>query len=146
MKLIRAAHWIRTVITVLVLLLSGSVYAAVSVIVHPSIEVTNITAAQVANIFLGKTKILPTGELVIPIDLPSNDDSRKEFYRKLVNKSENQLNAYWARQVFTGKGQPPSQIEGCEQIVSLVKGNPGLISYIDSECVDSTVKVILRLR
>ena len=125
--------------------LASSVFAGVSVVVHPSTDVSNITSAQAANIFLGKTKRLPSRKLVIPIDQARKSETRIEFYKKLVNKNQNQLNAYWARQVFTGKGQPPNQVSNDQEVKLLISDNPSMIGYIDSDSADSTVKVILRI-
>jgi ABC-type phosphate transport system substrate-binding protein len=117
--------------------------AGVSVIVHPDVQLNNISPAQAENIFLGRTKNLPNGKLVIPIDQASDSATRLEFYKKLVNKNQNQLNAYWARQVFTGKSQPPNQVRNNQEVKLLVADNPSMIGYINSENVDSSVKAIL---
>ncbi len=120
-------------------------FAEVSVVVHPTTDMNNISQAQASNIFLGKTKTLPNGKLVIPIDQERASDVRNEFYRKLVNKNQNQLNAYWARQVFTGKSQPPNQVSNDNEVKLLVADNPSMIGYINSSAVDASVKVLLRI-
>lgn len=119
--------------------------AAVVVVVHPASEINNITSVQAANIFLGKTKTLPNDSFAIPIDLTMKNPVRREFYKKLINKNENQLSAYWARQVFTNNSQPPIQVKNSDEVKLLINANPNMIGYIDSEAVDDRVKVILRL-
>lgn len=131
------------VLLIILLLASPVMRAEVSVVVHPSAEIDNITAANVVNIFLGKVKTLPNGKLIIPIDQPRDSETRFNFYKKLANKNQNQLNAYWARQVFTGKSQPPSQVNSNEEIRLLISDNPSMIGYIDSDFVDDSLKVIL---
>ena len=127
------------------LLVSTIVQAEVSVIVHPDANINTITPAYVANIFLGKIKTLPNGKIVIPIDQRRDSAARLAFYKKMANKNQNQLNAYWARQVFTGKGQPPSQVPDSESIKLLVSDNPSMMGYIDSKVLDKSVKVILTI-
>ena len=124
---------------------TASAHAGIAVIVHPSIQVSNISPTQAANIFLAKSKTLPNGKLVIPIDQSRKSEVRVEFYKKLVNKNQNQLNAYWARQVFTGKSQPPNQVNNSEEVKLLISDNPSMIGYINSDFVDGSIKVILRI-
>jgi ABC-type phosphate transport system substrate-binding protein len=130
---------------VLALFFACDALAGVSVIVHPSQSIDELTRAQAVNVFLGKIKTLPSGTLIIPIDQERMSPERLEFYEKLANKNQNQLNAYWARQVFTGKGQPPSQLKNNREVKLLISNNPGMIGYIDSSVVDDTVKVILTI-
>ncbi|WP_101757010.1 phosphate ABC transporter substrate-binding protein [Oceanicoccus sp. KOV_DT_Chl] len=127
------------------MLLSSQLFAGVNVVVHRDANIDAITPAQAANIFLGKTKNLPTGQLVIPIDQARTSTVRIEFYDKLINKNQNQLNAYWARQVFTGKSQPPNQVNDDDEIKLLIGNNPSMIGYMDSSNEDPMVKVILHI-
>ena len=137
--------FITRTLSIIALLLSSHSQADVAVVVHLNNDMTNITTVQAANIFLGKTKTMPSRKLIIPIDQSRKSDIRKEFYEKLVNKNQNQLNAYWARQVFTGKSQPPIQVNNDEEVKLLIAENPNMIGYIDSAAVDDSIKVILRI-
>ncbi len=125
------------------LLFASALRAEVSVVVHPDAKISSISPAYLVNIFLGKVKTLPNGSIIIPIDQSRDSQARSVFYKKLANKNENQLNAYWARQVFTGKGQPPSQVPDSESIKLLISDNPSMIGYMDSQFLDDSVKVIL---
>ena len=136
---------IRLSFTFISLLASNLVFSGVSVVVHPNSSTNNITSAQVTNLFLGKTRTLPNGRLTIPIDQSRESETRNEFYQKLTKKNQNQLNAYWARQVFTGKGQPPNEVMNNDEVKLLISDNPSMIGYINSDNVDSSVKVILRI-
>ena len=137
----------RNFLTALLLLVSCQlVYADIAVVVHPNNSTNSITAIQAANVFLGKTKTMPNGKLIIPIDQSRKSAVRNDFYLKLVNKNPNQLNAYWARQVFTGKSQPPNSVDGDEEIKLLIADNPSMLGYISSEKVDSSLKVILTIK
>ena len=120
-------------------------FADIAVVVHPNNSTDSITAIQAANVFLGKTKTMPDGTLIIPIDQSRKSPVRNDFYLKLVNKNPNQLNAYWARQVFTGKSQPPIQVNNDDEVKLLIGENPNMIGYINADAIDSNVKVILRI-
>ena len=127
------------------LLIPAMLRAEILVVVHPDEKINTISPAYVVNIFLGKVKTLPNGKIIIPIDQRRESETRSLFYKRLANKNENQLNAYWARQVFTGKGQPPSQVQNSEAIKLLVSDNPSMIGYIESKVLDDSVKVILTI-
>ena len=138
-------HWFGLIVVLIGLLLPVHVFASILVVVHPDRDINNISPVQVANIFLGKTKRLSNGGLIIPVDQSRDSHTRNEFYSKLLNKNENQMNVYWARQVFTGRSQPPVQVTNCNEVRLLIKDNPTFIGYIHSDCNDIGIKVILRI-
>lgn len=143
MELFRSPSYF--IAALLLLAVSSLSSAEISVVVHPDNSTDSVTAIQAANIFLGKTRTMPNGKLIIPIDQARDSEVRTSFYKKLVNKNPNQLNAYWARQVFTGKGQPPNQVQNDEEIMLLIADNPSMVGYISSEKVDKRLKVILTI-
>ena len=68
-----------------------------------------------------------------------------EFHQAITQKTEAQLQAYWAKRVFTGKGQPPKAVGQESLAKNMVASSKNTIAYIDESLVDSTVKVILKL-
>jgi len=118
-----------------------STWAEVSIIVHPSVE-ASASAADVAKLFLGKSKSLPGGTKVIPINLESGNAVREEFNGTVLKKSDSQLKSYWSRLVFTGKAQPPKDVGSEADAIELVKNNPNMIGYVSSGAVVDGVKVI----
>ena len=119
------------------------VLADVAVIVHPDSSAANITVREAVDIFLGKTHQLRDGTRLIPLDQRARQPAREEFYRRAANKSAAQLKAYWARQVFTGQGEPPLSMRDDTEVKMLVANNPNMIGYIDAERVDQSVKLVL---
>jgi len=70
---------------------------------------------------------------------------RDDFYTKVANKSGAQVKAYWAKLVFTGKGQPPKDAGDSAGVKSAVAANPAAVGYVDKSVVDGSVKVVLAL-
>lgn len=126
------------------LLLPALASAEVVVIVHPSVAATG-TKDDVANVFLGKSPTLG-GVSLTPIDQEEGSDARKEFYDKAAGKTPSQLNSYWSRIVFTGKGQPPRAVSDDSAVKEAVAKNKSLIGYIDSGALDSSVKKVLSVK
>ncbi|UTF59533.1 phosphate ABC transporter substrate-binding protein [Gilvimarinus sp. DA14] len=116
--------------------------AEVVVITNPS-GPDAMDANQVRDLFIGRSKSLPNGQSADPIDLESGQALREEFHNKVTGRSQAQLNAFWSKQVFTGKGQPPRTLDSTAAVKAAVASTPGAIGYIDSSEVDASVKVVL---
>lgn len=115
--------------------------AGVVVVVNSSVEV-DVSKADVAALFLGKKKSI-SGISLVPIDQEDGSAPRDKFYQKVVNKTPAQLNAYWARIIFTGKGQPPKAAFDDTEVIEMLEKDSAMIAYIDSASVTAAVKVLL---
>ena len=115
----------------------------VVVIASPDSELSSLTINQVADLFLGKITSLPGVGQVVPLDQREGSPVREEFYLKAARKSLAQLNAYWSRQIFTGKGEPPMEVPDTAAVKRLVASNPNVIGYIPKSALDGSVKPLL---
>lgn len=120
---------------------SSAVSAGVAVIVHPS-NANALNEASISRIFLGKKKSFPDGSEAIPVDQAEGAVARSTFVATILKKNDQQIKAYWAQLLFTGKGTPPKQSGSDTDVRKLVSENPALIGYIDSGAVDGSVKVV----
>ena len=116
--------------------------AGVAVIGNPDLGMNSITAAQAADIFLGKMTKLPDGTQIKVIEHKDGDAVKEEFYDKVVGKSPSQLKAYWAKLVFTGEGVPPKEYAGDKSVLERVSATPGAIGYVSDGSVNKSVKVL----
>lgn len=121
------------------------VQAGVVVVVSTQNSTSELDEKQIYNIYMGKTKSFPDGMKVLPLDQKKGSSNRDSFRDELLQKSSSQLNTYWSRLIFTGKGTPPQESGGSVDVKSLVAANPNFIGYIDSSDVDGSVKVLLEL-
>ncbi|SFF57416.1 hypothetical protein SAMN04488120_109107 [Fontimonas thermophila] len=115
------------------------------VIVHPSSGVDALTPADAVNIFMGRYRRLPSGLAAFPIDIGDRSPEREAFYRRIVRKDLAEIDAYWARLVFSGQTSPPLKVPDDRAAVRLVASNPAAIAYVDRSAVDGSVKVVLDL-
>jgi ABC-type phosphate transport system substrate-binding protein len=111
-------------------------------VVSAKSAITSLNAAQVADIFLGKTNRFPDGTVAVPIDLSEEAPERERFYAQYTGKSPAQVKAYWSKIIFTGRGQPPRQAASGREMRKLVAENPNAIGYIDPSLVDASVRVL----
>jgi len=132
----------------LTLLLTGPLPGAgeLVVVVNPASGVERLSRAEVVNLFLGRTRRLPSGLMALPVDQPEASAERADFYRTLVGKDLADINAYWARLLFSGQASPPRQTERSEEVLELVRLNKGAVGYVDAAKVDRRVRVVLEVR
>ena len=96
-------------------------------------------------IFIGKSKsIKPVGKVTL-MDWPKDSNERKDFYKKLLNKSPAQVNSKWASLAFSGKAKPPKEISDIseEAISQWLEKNPKGLSYAPSDLVPEGVNIVL---
>jgi ABC-type phosphate transport system substrate-binding protein len=135
----------KTLYCLLLLASSFNVVAdSVVVIVNPANVVKRLERHQVVDIYMGRLLTFPDGSSALPMDQLPESDERSEFYHKLVNKSVAQVNAYWARVLFTGRASPPRVIPDSSAVLRTVGNNDHAIGYIAENQVDDTVKVVFR--
>lgn len=114
------------------------------VVVNPASGVETLSRNDVINIFLGRFRQLPSGLTAQPIDLPVSP-ARAQFYRSLVNKEPAEINAYWARLVFSGRTSPPIQTDHQEEVITALRTHPGGVAYLERSKVSSREKIVFEL-
>jgi ABC-type phosphate transport system substrate-binding protein len=117
--------------------------AEVVAVVASSSNVKQLSAAQIADIFLGKTSRFPDGSAAIPVDQAESSAERAEFYTRYAGKSAVEMKMHWSKLIFTGRGQPPRELQDPATVKALLANNPAAISYLDRSEVDATLTVLL---
>jgi len=110
-------------------------HADVVVVVSAKSSTTTMTADEISQIYLGKSKAMK------PVET-SGSPIRSQFYSKVAGKDEAQVKAIWSKLVFTGKGTAPRELPSSAEVVKAVAADPNAIGYIDKSAVNSTVKVV----
>ena len=67
---------------------------------------------------------------------------RKQFLKKVLRKSEGNLQSHWSRMIFSGKATPPENYESEEEIKNLIAKNVNMIGYIALSNADDSVRVV----
>jgi len=129
------------VFCVVSLLTINQAAAEVSIVVHPS-NSSSFDKSTIKRIFLGKSKSFSNGRTAILLSVSPKDPATEEFNKKVIGKSSNQVNAYWSKMIFTGKGTPPQEMISTSEIISAISANPDAIGYMDASAVTDAVKVI----
>lgn len=114
------------------------------VIVNAENPIQSITAKDLSDIYLGRSRIFPNGRYAQPYDQPQDSAARRQFYRDLVGKPISEINTYWARLIFTGTSSPPKTLTSAET-VAVVKRDSSAVAYLGREPEDAGVRVVLTL-
>ncbi|MDF1588352.1 MAG: hypothetical protein P1P93_04235 [Gammaproteobacteria bacterium] len=134
-----------TLLFIVMISVADSVDAELVVIGNNDLEIRGLTKKQIIDIYMGRYSVLPNGLKVIPLDQDIDSSARKHFYAKLVDKSISEINAYWARLLFSGRATPPRVVKTEKAVIEIVTKNASVIGYIDSSMVTDKVKVITRV-
>jgi ABC-type phosphate transport system substrate-binding protein len=126
-------------------ILSGASAGAADLVVIVSARnpVATLRADQVAAIFLGQSVRFPDGTEAVPFDLRLGTPMRDEFYARVTNKTPALLKAHWSKMVFTGRGQPPTELQDSTAVRRKVADDPEAIGYIERSALDASVRAIL---
>ena len=130
----------------LLLLPAGPVSAELAVVVNTRCGVAAMSRNEVINIFFGRNRQFFNGIEAQPVDMHDSHSDRARFYEALVGKDLAEINAYWSRQVFSGRMRPPPKMATSEEVVKWILSHPGGIGFIDLSKVDARVRVVYELK
>lgn len=113
------------------------------VIVNAANARASIGKADLARIFLRKTRAWPGGGKVEPVDQSEDAAVRQAFSREVLDKDVAAVKSYWQQQVFTGKGAPLPVHAGDAAVIAFVGGNADAIGYVAAgAALPASVKAI----
>lgn len=119
--------------------------AELVVVVNARCGVAAMTRNEVINVFFGRNRQFFNGVTVEPVDLSDAHPDRKRFYSALVGKDVSEVNAYWAREIFSGRMQPLSRVASSDEVLRWVVSHAGGIGFMDSTRVDARVRVVFEM-
>jgi hypothetical protein len=120
--------------------------AELVLIANVAIAEASISREQAVNIYMGRLRRFPSGAAAQPLDLPPDSTEKALFYHLLINKDLSDIEAYWARLVFSGRASPPRTVGSLKEVVERVALEPNVIGYVDRALVDKRVKIIMELQ
>lgn len=125
--------------------LTFQVSAEIVVVVNPDNPTDHLSKRQIIDLYMGRNLYFPNGELALRLDLAPDSEIRAEFYQSTVKKSVAQVNAYWAKLLFSGRTTPPMIMKNSKQLIETIKNNRNALGYLDSNDLEEGIKVVGRL-
>ena len=129
----------------ILLLTTLNTSAGIVVIVNKDNPIVELSKREIIDLYMGRNLYFSDGKLALRLDQPPTSAEREQFYQQLVKKSVAQVNAYWAKLLFTGRASPPMLMDNADQLLDTVRNNRSAIGYIDEAKLDETVKVVGRV-
>lgn len=113
----------------------------VVLIVNPSVTENSVSREEAKNILLGnRTKWESAGNIkvVLLADGAVHDKAIQQF----TQRTSEQFDKFWKKQVFTGKGIMPPQVKTDAEVIDYVAKTPGAFGYIAREGATAKVKIL----
>ena len=133
----------RLLFLLLVLTMTSRLCAAELVVaVRSDSEIGTLSKNEVIDIFLGRFRQLPSGQRAEPLDQAMQSPERQAFYHALINKTSAEINAYWARLLFTGRVTPPKAMDSQDKMLEELIHNPRAIGYLERTKIDRRLRIV----
>jgi len=133
------------VIVLAAVLLGGTVAqaASIAVVVHPSVEVDDLSFAEFRKIILGDRQFWTGGKRITLIVRAPVADERTVLLERVYRMSEAQFRQYWVAKVFRAEiASGPRVVLSNEEAVDLVGVIDGAIAIVGAEDVPEGLKVL----
>ena len=101
-----------------------------AVIVNPGNGASEMSAADVAKLFLKRDVKFADGRAAQPVDQPKTSAVRAAFSKGVLEKPVTAIESYWSQQVFAGREVPPAVKPNDDAVIAFVRDNPGAIGYV----------------
>lgn len=101
-------------------------------------------AKTVDKMFMKKEKRWTNGERVVPVNQSDNSDVRIAFTEDIhLGKKVKAIEAFWQKQLFSGRDAPPEKMSNDEEVIIYVASNPGAVGYVSASAqLPDTVKIL----
>lgn len=135
-------QYLLTAASLLMVVISQALYAEPVVIVNPAYSGSDIAGSALKKIYMGKSKSFPSGGSVTPVNLVDQNPVRLAFQENMLGRSDKKMKAHWSMMIFSGKANPPKELDNDAAVVEFVAANADAIGYVDKASVSGSVKVI----
>ena len=122
-------------------LAGASARAQVLVIANPSVKASDVSSADLRDVFTGASSTLKDGSRVTPVLLKSGSIN-DGFLSLYVGKSDAAFRASWRSLLFSGQGVIPRTFDSEVAMVDYVAHTPGAIGYIGKSTPHEGVRTL----
>ena len=117
--------------------------AAVAFVVNKENPVSDISVAELKDIFLGVQQSWKSGDRIVAVGREEGSEEKEIVLDKIYNMSGTRLKQYWTAKVIRGNNvHPPKTFPSDVLIKQLVQRVPNAVGYIRADQADDTVKVL----
>ncbi len=95
-----------------------------------------------SDLFLKKSSQWKDGEPAIPVDLPMESPTRKDFSDEVLDRSVDAVKNYWQQMIFSGRELPPPELKTDQAVIKYVINNKNAVGYVSDGTEVSGAKVL----
>ncbi|WP_026596524.1 type 2 periplasmic-binding domain-containing protein [Methylohalobius crimeensis] len=111
-------------------------------ITHPDVVVDSLRRNEARAIFAMRRRTWPDDTPIKVFVLPDNHPLHRAFCKKVLRIYPHQLRRIWDRNVFSGTGQAPIEVDSVEEMRKQIASMDGAIGYLGGEGLDTSVKAV----
>jgi ABC-type phosphate transport system substrate-binding protein len=115
----------------------------VLIIANKSVKASEVSAADVRDVFSGDKTSLSDGSHVVPVTLKGGAD-HEAFLKKYVGKGDAAFRASWRSLVFAGQASMPKTVDSDSAMIEYVAATPGAIGYVGKDPGDTVKKLTVK--
>lgn len=127
------------------LFFAGQTPADILVVVNKDSETSTLSKYELIDLYMGRFRTYPNKRPAHLYDYDEQSGLRSQFYRQLIDKSVAEVNAFWARLLFTGRANPPVLLDGVSPLFEVLDNDMQAIGYIDEDDLGDEMKVVYRI-
>lgn len=109
-------------------------------VAHPGVTDTAVSAGDIKNILLGTKTNWSSGPLRLIVQ--TEGPVHAKVIQQYAQRSPDQFDKYWKKQVFTGKGTMPATAKSDADVIAFVASTPGAFGYVATASVTDKVKLL----
>jgi ABC-type phosphate transport system substrate-binding protein len=116
---------------------------SVAIVVHPDTSVSNLTMAQLRRVFLAEQQFWDDDSRITLLVRAPGAYERDVVMDRLYRMDEAQFRKYWIAKMFRAEvPSGPRIVFSTNMAMELVKAIPGSITFVNSQDLDASVKVV----
>lgn len=113
-------------------------------VVGEDVDITNLSANELENIFLGRQTLWSNGKRIQIAISTQNDEKLEQFLIENIGQNKRRFKKYWLKKVFSGYGIAPKLFNSNDKALDFAKSQENAITYlmVDSDIPTDTLKII----
>lgn len=124
------------------MLIASTQPGALEVVTNPLNQTNSLSISTLRSIFSMRMTQWPDGTPIRVFVLRDKDPLHAEFTKQVLGVFPHQLRRAWNRQIYSGTGQAPAQLETEGEMHTKVEKTPGAIGYLTENQDNENIRII----
>ncbi|GMM69228.1 hypothetical protein MTsDn1_25230 [Alteromonas sp. MTD1] len=102
-----------------------------NIALNDNLNQISLSKSQIREIFMtGSSASIAADMTLKPIALAPGNKSRVVFNTHVIGLPESRIQSYWAQMQFSGRYQPPMEVDDVSTMIERLKNTKGTIGYL----------------